>query len=188
MAWMGLWKSLAVSGWLMRFDRVPPPMAMMIASVVVLAVIMGIAPLGRDMAMARPLAALIGLQAFRLPLEVIIHRAASIGIAPAELTYTGYNFDIATGAGAAVIAALLVAGVAVPRAVLWIWNAWGVYCLAAILVIAIAGSPIAHRFGTLPGHLNTWVLFEPYVWLPTVMVTIAIAGHIVVTRKLLADR
>jgi hypothetical protein len=39
-------------------------------------------------------------------------------------------------------------------------------------------------FGDAPGHVNTWVLYFPYVWLPAVLVTIAVAGHIVITRKL----
>jgi len=31
---------------------------------------------------------------------------------------------------------------------------------------------------------NTWVAFFPYVWLPSILVTAALLGHIVVFRKL----
>ena len=37
---------------------------------------------------------------------------------------------------------------------------------------------------TWPIILNTWVLYFPYVWLPVVLVTAAIAGHVMVTRAL----
>jgi hypothetical protein len=58
----------------------------------------------------------------------------------------------------------------------------------AIVVIAVTTAPMVRAFGDDPRHINTWVLFFPYVWLPAVLVPIAIAGHLVVTRALLAAR
>ena len=75
-----------------------------------------------------------------------------------------------------------------PRPALWVWNAYGIYALAAIAVIAIGGSPMVRAFGDDPRHVNTWVLFFPYVWLPVVMVSAAIFGHGVITRALLRAR
>ena len=72
-----------------------------------------------------------------------------------------------------------------PHAVIWIWNLWGFACLAVIVGVAVLSSPMVRFFGEEPRHLNTWVLFFPYVWLPVVLVTIAVSGHIVVTRALL---
>ena len=181
---MGLSALLARSGLLQRFDVAPPPMAVMIVAVLVLAVVLGMSRVGRTVAADVPLVAQIGLQAFRLPLELVMHRAATLGIMPEELTYTGYNFDIVTGAGALVLWALLRARIAVPRWCVWLWNVWGIYCLAAIFVIAVTTSPMLRLFGDDPRHLNTWVLYMPYVWLPVVLVTIALAGHVVVTRSL----
>jgi hypothetical protein len=57
-----------------------------------------------------------------------------------------------------------------------------------ITVVAVASSPMVRAFGDDPRHLNTWVLFFPYVWLPAVLVTVALAGHFVVTRALMAVR
>ena len=105
-----------------------------------------------------------------------------------ELSYSGYNLDIVTGAGAALLAALMAAGVRVPRAAVWIWNLWGIWCLIVITAVAIAGSPMVRAFGDDPRHVNTWVLFFPYVWLPAVLVTLAVAGHVVVTRALRRGR
>ena len=51
--------------------------------------------------------------------------------------------------------------------------------------IAIASSPMVGLWGG-PPHVNTWVLFVPYVWLPVILVTAAVFGHIVITRALLS--
>ncbi|HEY6508283.1 MAG TPA: hypothetical protein VIY56_09740, partial [Vicinamibacterales bacterium] len=176
--------AVAASGRLARFDALPPPMLLMIASVFVMGFGVGLSSVARRAADTLPLAALVGLQAFRLPLELVMHRAASLGIMPPQLSYSGYNFDIVTGLGACVLAGLMLFGVTVPRWTLWAWNIWGWWCLAAIAVIAVTTSPMVRLFGDDPRNLNTWVLYFPYVWLPVVLVTVAIAGHVMVTRAL----
>lgn len=183
-AWMTLTAAVARSGQLARFDLTPPPMAVLVLSVFALAFGIGLGRIGTQLARAVPLATLVGVQAFRLPLELVMHRAAMLGIMPAEMSYSGYNFDIVTGAGALLLAAALRAGVVVPRAVLWAWNLWGFWCLAVIAVVAVASSPMVRAFGDDPAHLNTWVLHFPYVWLPAVLVTLALAGHVVVAKAL----
>jgi hypothetical protein len=177
----------ASSGLLQRMDVLPPPMGVMIAAVFVLAFALGLSPFGAAAAAEVPLQSLVAFQSFRLPLELVMHRAATLGIMPAELSYSGYNFDIVTGAGALVLAVAMLAGARVPRGLIWAWNLWGCWCLAVIAFIAIASSPMVQLFGG-PPHLNTWVLFVPYVWLPVVLVTAAVFGHVVATRALLARR
>ena len=175
----------ARTGWLQRFDTAPPPMAIMIASVFALAFAVGFSPFGRSVAANVALSTLVGLQAFRLPLELVMHRAGSLGIMPVELSYSGYNFDIVTGVGALVLWALMRSGSRVPAWGVWAWNVWGCSCLAVIAVIAITTSPTVRLIGDDPRHVNSWVLFFPYVWLPAVLVTIAVTAHVVITRRLL---
>lgn len=177
---------LAASGVLARTDLTPPPMAIMIGSVFAMAFVVGFSRLGRLMAADIPLVALIGLQMFRLPLELVMHHAANVGIMPHALSYSGYNFDILTGIAAVILFALIKLGVNVPLVVIWLWNLLGIYCLIAIAMIAIATSPMVHALGTEPHSLNTWVLHVPYVWLPVVLVTVAMISHIVITRQLLS--
>lgn len=183
--WFGAAMWITGSGLLTQFNRTPPPMAMMIAAVVIVSILIGLSSFGRNAA-AMPILYLVGLQAFRLPLELLMHRGVTLGIVPVELSYTGYNFDIVTGIGAALIAIALMRGVSVPRGAIWLWNLYGFFCLAAILAIAVLGSPMLHRFGTDPRHVNTWVLFFPYVLVPVTLVVTALSGHIVITRKLLS--
>jgi Na+-driven multidrug efflux pump len=114
-----------------------------------------------------------------------MHHAGNVGIMPVQLSYSGYNFDIVTGIGALLILTLLKSGRSISRSVLWAWNVWGSFCLVVIAIIAITTSPVIRLFGDDPHNLNTWVLYFPYVWLPVVLVTVAISSHIVITRKLM---
>jgi hypothetical protein len=176
----------ASSGKLTQFDSFPPPMLIMMASVVAMALAFGFSPFGRRGALNLSFAILIGFQAFRFPLELVMHHAGTVGIMPVELSFSGYNFDVITGIGALVIFFILQSGRSLPRFVLWLWNIWGSVCLVMIAFIAITASPMIKLFGDDPAHLNIWVLYFPYVWLPVVLVTIAISGHVVLWRKLLA--
>jgi hypothetical protein len=186
-AWMALGAAAAVSGLLSRFDIAPPPMLVMIAAVFAAAFAVGCSPLGRILARQTSLATLVGLQSFRFPLELVMHHAGDRAIMPVQLSFSGYNFDIVTGLGAILLFILIKSRSTIPNAAVWIWNIWGMFCLLAIAIIAVATSPVARAFGDEAKNLNTWVLFFPYVWLPVVLVTIAVSGHIVISRKLLTQ-
>jgi hypothetical protein len=186
-AWMALWALVARSGALLDFERRPPPMMLMMLASIVAALALGLSPLGARLARGLPLAALVGFQAFRLPLELLMDRAARAGAMPVQMSFEGYNFDIVTGASALVVAGLIAAGRA-PRALVVAWNILGIALLANIGVIAVASTPLFHAFGTAPQDLNTWVATAPFVWLPTVLVACALAGHLFLTRRLLMDR
>ena len=183
---MSLSAGLAFSGVLSRFDFMPPPMAIMIVSVFAMAFGFGFSSWGKDAAVHCSFAVLVGLQSFRLPLELFMHHAGNLKIMPVELSYGGYNFDIGTGLGALIILIMYLAKRDVPRWALWAWNIYGTLCLVAITIIALTTSPMVRLFGDTKGHVNTWVLYFPYVWLPVVLVTIAVLTHVVVWRKLLS--
>jgi hypothetical protein len=184
--WMGLTGLAAASGLLLRADVRPPPLALALVLSVALGAYVGLSKVGRVLADGVPLVALVGLQAFRLPLELVMHQAAVKGTMPVQMSFSGDNFDIVTGAGAVVVAVLLATG----RAPLWIvglWNTMGAALLLTIMTIAVASTPAFHAFGTDPAHVNTFVARFPFVWLPAVLVATALAGHIVIARRLQAS-
>jgi hypothetical protein len=180
--WMGGAALLGVSGLLARFELRPPPFGLLIFFTVVVSIAFGLSRVGGALA-ALPLGWLVGLQAFRLPLELVMHRAAEEGVMPAQMSYTGWNLDIVTGATALLLAPALALGVA-PRWVVAAWNALGAILLANVVTIALLSTPMAHVFGERPRDLNTFVAFFPYVWLPAVLVSTALAFHIIVARAL----
>ena len=120
-AWLLLSAILGLSGFLQDFTALPPrPLALMVPTLA-LPCWLAFSRAGARLASVTPLALLVGFQAFRLPLELVMHRAAVEGTMPPQMTYTGSNFDIVTGATALVI------GVAalyrpLPRWLLLGWN------------------------------------------------------------------
>ena len=185
LAWYASTGALAAAGVLGRFELRPPPMVLFMVSVLALGIGLGLSPLGGRIARTVPLSALVGAQAFRLPLELVMHRAAREGIMPVQLSFSGFNFDILVGSLAIPVAALLAAG-RCPRWLPWLWNLLGFGTLTMIAVIAVATTPLVAAFGPEPRNLNLWVTHFPYVWLPAGLVAFALAGHVVVARRLRA--
>jgi len=110
LAWLGLFAGLASSGLLARFDLRPPPLLLAMLLVVVGALAFSLSTHGKRLAQGLPLAALVGFQAFRLPLELVMHEAARAGVMPPQMTYTGWNFDIVTGVTAVLLAPAVARG------------------------------------------------------------------------------
>jgi hypothetical protein len=181
---MGLLALAALSGILARFDLKPPPLMAAAVASVALGVGLGLSPLGAELA-GLPLWVLVGWQSFRLPLELIMHEAALEGLMPNVMSFSGKNFDILSGLSALILA-ICVRHFRVPRSVVAAWNVMASALLLVIIVIAVAATPLVRAFGD--SELNTWVAYFPYVWLPGVMVLSAAMGHVVITRRLLAER
>lgn len=183
-AWIALFSMLATAGVFARADLRPPPFAALFVLVLAGGLALGLSPLGGAVARGVPLWALVAFQAFRLPLELVMHRAAAEGVMPAEMTFgSGYNYDILTGVGAIAVAAALRRGAGAWLAVQFALMSG--LLLAVIVGVALAASPLVHAFGP-PPHVNSWVGRFPFVLLPAVCVAGALAGQIVLVRRLRA--
>jgi hypothetical protein len=184
-AWVSLSWLLAERGILSRFDARPPPLLALLLVTLLGGVVLGRSSLGARLARGLPLWALVGFEAFRLPLELVLHRAARDGTMPIEMSFSGYNFDIVSGATAALLLPWLALS---PRPTLLalrvtaLWNLLGLALLCNIVGIAIAATPMFHAFG--PAHLNVWITQAPFVLLPSVLVLAALIGHVIIFRKL----
>lgn len=184
-AWLMLTFVAARAGKL-RFDTQPPTMMLLIMVIFVIAFGLAFSRFGKQLA-TLPLVALVGFQAYRLPLELMMHRAYEDGIMPVQMSFSGRNFDIVTGTTAALLGAALYLRPGLPVIFVKIWNWMGILLLANVLVIAILSMPTPLRkFHNEPS--NVWVSQAPWVWLPAVFVLLAIAGHIVIARKLSATK
>jgi hypothetical protein len=103
------------------------------------------------------------------------------GVMPAQMSYSGRNFDIITGISAFVVAWLVAQGRG-GRLLIAIWNLMGLALLVNVVTIAILSTPRFRYFGD--DHLNVWITYPPFVWLPAVMVVAALAGHLLVFRAI----
>jgi len=184
-AWMVLAALIAASGVLRRFDTVPPPFAFLVLAVLALGFGLSFSPLGTLLVRGLPLWALVGSQVFRFPLELVMHQAAVEGVMPVQMTYTGRNFDILTGISAGVLGWWLTRARVAPSTVA-LWNVLGLALLVNVVTIAILSTPLFRWYGN--DRLNTFVTYPPFIWLPAVLVTAALAGHVLVWRKLKEER
>ena len=181
--WLSYSGALAASGFLVDSAGMPPRMLALLVPLLVLPIWLARSRLGTLLIERAPPAWLIGFSAFRLPLELVMHQAALEGTMPPQMTYTGLNFDIATGLSALVVAALAARGYS-PRWLLAAWNTLGTWLLLNIVAIAMMSLPQFHAFGSDPAHVNTWVAHFPFVWLPAGCVAAAIFNHALLWRML----
>jgi hypothetical protein len=181
-AWMTLVWRIAASGALRNWENRPPPFALLVVAIVLLASVIAFSGTGRRIATGIPLWTLVAVQGFRLPLELAMHGLTERGIMPAQMTYTGANFDILTGTTALIVAIVVATGRAGWRTVL-VWNVAGTLLLVNVVVIAILSTPAIAYFGG--DRLNVFVTYTPFVWLPAAMVLAAMAGHLLIYRAVI---
>jgi hypothetical protein len=132
-----------------------------------------------------PLALLVGFQGFRIPVEIMLHRAAEQGVIGWQMSWSGLNFDVVSGiAGAGLGLWLWQRGEdqRPPRVLLWAYNLMGLGLLTTIVTIAVLSMPTPFR--AFDGPPNTFVASVPFIWLPTVMVMAALLGHLLLFRRL----
>ena len=135
-AWMSLTFRAASTGLFLDLDRMPPPFAILFASILALAAWLAFGRVGTRLARHIPLWALVAVQGFRLPLELAMHQMAVRGIMPEHMSYTGWNFDIVTGVTAIVVGFLVWSGRG-GRPLVLAWNVVGLGLLANIVTIAV---------------------------------------------------
>ena len=181
LVWMAVSWIAAASGVLRLWERNPPPFGLLLLAIGALAALVALSGFGRRLALFLPLPVLVGIQAFRLPLELAMHGMYERGIMPVQMSYSGRNFDILTGATAILVAAAVASGRG-GRRLVGAWNVMGLALLANVVGVAILSMPRFRYFGD--DRLAVWVTYPPFVWLPAVMVLAALAGHLLIFRAL----
>lgn len=183
--WMTLTWRAAESGVLRLWDATPPPFLLFAAAILAMTVALGSTGYGRRLAHGLPLWALVGIQSFRLPLELAMHAMYERGVMPEQMSYSGRNFDIVTGVTALILAWMVWTGVA-GRRLVFVWNVIGLVLVLNVVTVGILSTPRFRLFGE--ERINVFVTYTPFVWLPAVMVLAAVAGHVIVFRALSAQR
>lgn len=142
---------------------------------------LALSPVGTRLG-ALPLVALIGVQAFRVPLEVLLHSWYGQGTLPVQMTWEGQNPDIISG-----LMALAWVGAArwnPPRWTAWLTQLVGLGLLANVVRVAVTSAPLPIRqFWNDPPVLLPF--HTPFMWIVSVCVAGALFAHIVTIRALL---
>lgn len=174
--WLGLLAALVASG---RLAALPlHGLPFFFGSILVVAVALALSPVGGRMASAIPLTALVGFQAFRLPLELVLHAWAGQGVIPETMTWSGSNWDIVSGVLALVCAPFAHRHPAIPR----LFNIVGLALLLNVMFTAVRSSPLPFGWDVQPKLLLAFHL--PYALIGPVCVGGALFGHLVLTRAL----
>jgi hypothetical protein len=179
LAYLGVLAGATLSG--AARAHVIPFVPILFATVVAGAVWLAASRLGGRIAATYSLAAILGLQAFRLALELVLHRWAATGTVPPTMTWTGQNLDVIAGAAALV---------AIPwlnqhRAVAWTVQLVGLALLVNAVRVVVLSSPFPFAW-PLERPLQL-ALYFPYVLIGPLMVGVALAGHLVAFRALLGE-
>jgi hypothetical protein len=185
--WLALTGAVSGGG-VLEHAVLPPPLALFLVASLAVAVLAARSSLGTRLIQGLPIAALVGLQAFRLPLEIVLHSWKNQGVIPVQMTFEGHNFDILTGVLAIATSVYLYrAGEHASRSVVLAFNVVGSALLLAVTTIAVLSSPLPIRAYPEGPALMLGYHF-PYGWIVPFCVGGALFGHILVYRWLLAER
>ena len=175
--WLGVYSLVVANGAIFQLPWHGLPIVL--GSTILICLVLSFSPIATRIAHCQSLSALVTFQAFRLPLELVLHSWAVQGVIPATMTWTGQNWDIISGA-----VCLLAAPLANKRiAVAWFANIIGCVLLLNVLRVVVLSSPLPFAWGQEPSLLLVFHL--PYSLILPVCVGGAIIGHIVLTRALL---
>jgi len=184
--WLTVPGVLAARGALSDFSRVPPPFALLMLCILAATLALAFSPLGTRLSMRAPIAWLVGYQVFRAPLEYWLHAMYENGSLPVQITWSGRNFDVITGALALPVAALATR-MPRPRALIAAWNWLGFALLVNVVTTALLSLPTPLRvFRNDPS--TALVATIPFIWLPAFLVQAALFGHVLVWRWLAQAR
>lgn len=183
--WLGYAAVLGYSG-IVGNTRLPVPGVFILLAPIVafVAIVIARSPAGQYLAVRVPLAWLIGLQAFRIGVELTLHRLWELGSVPKLMTLSGGNIEILVGFSAPLFAWIVTRGPGGRRIAL-IWNIVGLASLANVAARAVLTAPgplhLVHA-----EVLNTALGTFPYTFIPGFMAPLAMMLHVLTFRALRA--
>jgi hypothetical protein len=108
------------------------------------------------------------------------------GFVPWTLTWIGYNWDALTGMGALMLTRVVKRNPKA-RAALWIWNTMGMLLLTNCVFVTLLSMP--SPFLVFDGKPDaTFLTRSPFIWWPLYLIPLSAFGHIVILRRLAAER
>ena len=177
-AWVAVSSVPTAMGWVTAAQPLPlAPLVMVGMFALVTAVVLS--PYGARVAMRTPLWMLVGVQAFRIPLEWVLHFWSQQGTAPVQMSWHGQNLDVVAG----VVCLICAPFAARSRWAAVLSQAVGIALLANVLRIVARSLPTPMQAYPdpllLPFHI-------PTLWIATVCVGTAMLFHGLTVRRLLA--
>lgn len=181
-AWIGYGGLLGYGGVIGDPALLPPGLFYLLAPMVLFVMFMARSRIGLTVALSFPLGLLIGMESFRLVVEIFLDQLWRDAQLPRMMTFHGANFDILIGASAPVVAWLFASRRISERTAL-LWNVAGIVMLANVAVRGVLTAPgPLHLIATeVP---NAAIATFPFSYIPGLMVPLALILHILAIRAL----
>ena len=182
--WMSLQRQLSINGFYLKTNTLPPRFIFAVGPMFL--AIIALMVFKRDFLARLPLLPLTLLHVVRIPVELVLLWLFQYGLVPELMTFGGRNFDILSGVTAPVIAWLAFHHGKVERKLLLVWNVIALGLLINIVVHAILSLPYPMQKLAFD-QPNQAVLYFPFIWLPSVIVTIVLFSHVVSIWRLTTE-
>lgn len=181
-AWIGYGGLLGWAGVIGNAALLPPGLFYLLAPIVLFVMFMARSRVGLTVALSLPLGLLMGMESFRLLVEVFLDQLWRDGQLPRMMTFHGANFDILIGASAPVMAWLYSSGRISNRTAL-LWNLAGIAMLANVAVRGVLTTPGLLRLIATEVP-NAAIGTFPFSYIPGLMVPLALILHVLAIRAL----
>jgi hypothetical protein len=180
LAGLALWLlyagAIGYAGLIADPGRRPPGLAFILAPFVAWLVALTGFRLGHRIHRTVPLALLVGLQGFRVVVELFLEGLWRSGLLPEMMTFHGANLDILVGLSAPVVA-WLISRNAISGTAVWLWNLVGLLLLANVVARGILTAPGPLQLLT-DDHPNRAIGIFPFSYIAGLMVPLAATLHI----------
>ena len=181
LVWLGFTGFLAQSGFLANWEARPEriPLVPLFALLVLIAI--NRTPIFAKFLKATPRYWIVGMQTFRIFVELCFFGLFKAGVAPQLVTFEGNNFDILVGISAPFVAFAIYKFNLGARAVI-VWNTLGLGILINTIFVLITAHPGAlhiDRGGQTFTAFATW----PFIWIPAFLAPLAVFLHLFSIRQ-----
>ena len=185
-AWLALTALTAMSGYADFDGTLPPRLLQLIVLTTIAALVLATTGFGNRLAEKAPVHLLVGLQTFRIMTSVFLYGGYLEGFVPWQLTWSGFNWDALVGMGALMISRLVKRNPK-SRGAVWVWNVAGVLLLVNCIFVILLSLPTP--FMPFEGKPDaSFLTRSPYIWWPLFMMPLSAFGHMVLLRRLAAER
>ncbi len=175
--WLAFLAVLSGRGFFEDFHQLPPPPLWAALPPLVLVGLLLRSRLFRLLLRVVPYSWLIGVQSFRLVMELILWLGFIGGFVPWQMTFKGFNQDFIVGLTAPLAAALFFRNRQLLKMEAILWNTFGLLLVLNVVVIALLSTPSELRV-FLNEPSTAFVARWPFIWIPGFIVPFAIAMHV----------
>ena len=187
MAWVIMCGVLAATGFFVQFSSMPPRPVLTIAIPTLFICWFSFSKNFRPALMQMPLEWPVFFQVFRVAVELLLFLAFTEGILPEQMTFTGLNYDLLAGLLALPVGYYCFIKKKWPRSVAVVYNVLGLLLLLNVLIVAILSFPLPIRY-FMNEPSTALVGSFPLIYLPSVLVVLALGMHIISLRALWLQR